>query len=163
MKYKRFILGISIILVLFVLMLYSHQEYDKNDVHIKKLTQIFENSEKYNGTKISFCVWVKEINETNNSIKAAIQKKPYMYPMVEIYTGNLDITNIKKGDLIDVIGIVDGKNRIIATKIWLNEQWKADLIYIRSLPAIPFVLILFLRTWRFNVNTLRFERRKRNA
>lgn len=163
MKYKRFIFSELIILVLIVLMLYSYQEYDKNDVHIKKLTQIFENSEKYNDTEISFLAYVDRIDELKNRINVSIEEKPYTYPRVEINTGNLDITNIKKGDLIDVIGIVDGKNHIIATKIWLNEPWKADLIYIRSLPAIPFVLFLFLRTWRFNINTLRFERRKRNA
>ena len=163
MKYKRFILGISIILVLFVLMLYSYQEHDKNDVSVKKLTQIFENSEKYNGTEISLSVWVTDINETSNSIRGTIQEKPYKYPIVEIDAGNLNITNIKKGNLIDVIGIVDGKIHISATKIWLNEPWKADLILYRSLLAIPFVLFLFFRTWRFNINTLRFEQRKRDA
>jgi uncharacterized protein YxeA len=163
MKYKRFILSVLIILVLIGLMLYSYQEYDTNDIYIKKLTQIFENSEKYNDTEISFTAYVGRINETNNSIHVSIQEKPYTYPRVELNTGNLDITNIKKGDLIDVIGIVDGKNHIRATKIWLNEPWKEDLIYIRSLPAIPFVLFLFLRTWKLNINTLRFERRKRNA
>ena len=163
MKYKRFILSVLIILVLFVLMLYSYQEYDKNDVHIKKLTLIFEDSEKYNGTEISFCAWVKGINETNNSIRGSIQEKPYAYPLVEINTGKLNIANIKKGDLVDVIGVVDGKNHITATKIWLNEPWKENLIYIRSLPAIPFILFLFLRTWKLNTNTWQFERRKRNA
>ena len=163
MQYKRFILSVFIILVLLVLMLYSYQEYDKNDVHIKKLTQIFENNEKYNDTEISFLAQVIRIDETNSSIKISIQEKPYTYPSLEISTGNFDIANIKKGDLIDVIGIIDGKNHVTAEKIWLKEPWKVDLIYIRSLPAIPFVLFLFFRTWNFNSKTRRFERRKRNA
>ena len=163
MRFKRIILGVLLILILIVLMLYSYQEYNKNDVHIKKLTQIFENNEKYNDTEISFLAQVIRIDETNSSIKISIQEKPYRYPLLEISTGNLDITNIKKGDLIDVIGIIDGKNHVTAEKIWLKEPWKVDLIYIRSLPAIPFVLFLFFRTWNFNSKTRRFERRKRNA
>ena len=163
MRYKRLIICVLLILTLTFLMLYSYQEYDKNDVQIKKFTQIFENSEKFNNTEISFLAQVTCINTTNHSLRITIQEKPYTYPSLEINTGNLNITNIKKGDLIDVIGVIDGKNHITATKIWLNEPWKANLIYLRSLPAIPFVLYLLLRTWKFNIKTWRFERRKQHA
>jgi len=163
MKHKRIILGLFAIFLLITLMLYCFQEYDKNNPHIKKYKLIFENTENYNNIEISFHAKIITVNKTNQTLHVSIQEEPYTYPIVQINTGNLDIQNLKKGDLIDIIGILHGKNQMTATKIWLNEPWKTDLIYLRSLLAVPFVLYLFFRTWKFNTTAWRFERRKKDA
>jgi len=163
MKYKRLILGLIAIFLLITLMIYSFQEYDKNDPQIKKYKQLFKNSENYNNTEISFVAEIITVNKTDHTLRVFIQEEPYNYPSVEINAGDFDIQNLKKGDLIDIIGILHGKNQMTATKIWLNEPWKTDLIYLQSLLAIPFILYLFFRTWKFNTKAWRFERRKINA
>jgi hypothetical protein len=70
---------------------------------------------------------------------------------------------LKKGDVLDIIGILDGQNHVTAQNIWKNEQWKDDLIYVRSLPAIPFALYLFFKTWKFNPKKIRFYRRNKDT
>ena len=144
-------------------MIYCFQEYDKNNLQIKKYKILFESSDQYNNTGISFQASIYWVNKTNHTLRVEIEEKPWRYPHITINTGNIDIQNLKKGDLIDVIGILNGKNQMTATKLWLDEPWKADLINLRSLPAIPFVLYLFFRTWKYNTTSWRFERRKKNA
>jgi len=163
MKHKRLILGLLALFLLITSMVYCYQNYGKNDPQTKKYRQLFENPETLNNTEISFLGEILAIDRTNQSLRIFIQKEPYTYPPIEINTTNVDTQNLKKGDLIDIIAVLHGKNQITATKIWLNEPWKTDLIYIRSLPAIPFVLYLFFRTWKFNTTTWQFERRKKNA
>jgi hypothetical protein len=163
MKYIRLILGLMVIILLISLMIYCSQEYAKNDPHIKKCKVLFQSSDYYNNTEISFLASIYWVNKTNHTLRVEIEEQPYRYPYITINTGNIDIQNLKKGDLIDVIGVLNGKNRMTATKLWLDEPWKTDLIYLRSLPAVPFVLYLFFRTWKFNTTSWRFERRKKNA
>lgn len=163
MKYKRLILGVIAILILTLLMIYSVQEYGKNSPQIKKYKQVFLNGEYLNNSEITFKAQIIAVNQSNHTLHVSIQEEPYHYPHVEIFTGNLTIRNLKNGDLIDVIGTLQGKNQITATKIWIDEPWKEDLIYLRSLPAIPFVLYLFFRSWKFDFTTWRFQRRKKDA
>ena len=70
---------------------------------------------------------------------------------------------MQKGDIVEILGVLDGKNHVTAEKTLVIERWKYDLIIIRSLPAIPFALYLFFRKWRFNKKTFRFERRTKDA
>jgi len=143
--------------------MYAYQNAENNDPQIKKYKQIFEHTETYNNTKISFTAEILAIDRINQTLRVFIQERPYTYPQVHINTANLTIDNLQKGDLIDVIAIVHAENKMTATNIWRNEPWKDNLIYLRSLPAIPFALYLFFRTWKFNNQTWRFERRKKNA
>jgi hypothetical protein len=163
MKYSRLILGVIAIIILILLMVYSAQEYDNNNPQIKKYKQVFLNAEYLNNTEISFKAQITAINQSNHTLRATIQEEPYNYPKIELYTEHLTIQDLKKGDLIDVIGTIQGKNKIAATQIWLDEAWKGDLVYLRSLPAIPFVLYLFFRTWKFDFSTWRFKRRTKDA
>jgi hypothetical protein len=163
MKYKRILIGLFVLFLLITSMVYSYQNYERNDPQIKKYTQIFEHPENYDNTKISFKAEILAIDWINQTLRVFIQEKPYTYPQVYLNTGTINTKNLQKGDLIDVIAILHGTNNITATNLWLNEPWKENLIYIRSLPAIPFVIYLFLRTWKFNTQTWRFERRKKNA
>ena len=68
---------------------------------------------------------------------------------------------LKIGDKIEIFGTINNKNHISAEKVLITPRWKYDLIFIRSLPAIPFALFLFFRTWKFNRSSFRFERRKK--
>lgn len=67
------------------------------------------------------------------------------------------------GDTIEVYGTLFDGTHMTADKLLISEKWKDDLIYIRSLPAIPFALYLFFRTYRFNPRSCWFERRKNHA
>jgi len=163
MKHKRIILGLFALFLLITSMMYAYQNAESNDPQIKKYKQIFEHTETYNNTKISFTAEILAIDRINQTLRVFIQERPYTYPQVHINTANLTIDNLQKGDLIDVIAIVHAENKMTATNIWRNEPWKDNLIYLRSLPAIPFALYLFFRTWKFNNQTWRFERRKKNA
>jgi hypothetical protein len=163
MKHIRKILGLLLLCLLITSMIYSYQNYEKNDPYIQRLTQIFAHPEYYNNTEISFKAEILSIDTINHTLRAFIQERPYTYPQIIINTKNLQTPTLQKGNLIDVITIYHGKNTFTATKLWLNEPWKENLIYLRSLPAVPFVLYLFFRTWRFNSVNWRFERRKKNA
>lgn len=80
-----------------------------------------------------------------------------------MYIKTNSLKDLHKLDLIRIYGVLDGTKHITAEEIWIYNQWANDLIYIRSIPAIPFALFLFLKTWKFNRKTFRFERRKRDA
>lgn len=67
------------------------------------------------------------------------------------------------GDVVEVYGTLSSGTHMTAEKLLISEQWKDDLIYLRSLPAIPFALYLFFRTYRFNPDTRRFERRQKDG
>jgi hypothetical protein len=162
MKHTRLLLGILALFILLTSMGYSYQNYQKNDPQIKQYNQFFTNPASLNNTEISFLGEILSIDNINHSLRIFIQKQPYTYPTLEINTTQVNTQNLKKGDLIDIIARIQGQH-IIVTQLWRNEPWKTNLIYIRSLPAIPFALYLFLRTWTFNTTTWRFERRKKNA
>ena len=156
MKNRRLILGISLVVILILLILYSDLEYNNYNPSIE---YIFENFETYNNTTISFGGVIEEINTTNQQITISIPRTPYL---VEIKTDTIE-DNMQKGDIVEILGVLDGKYHVTAEKILVIQQWKYDLIIIRSLPAIPFALYLFFRKWRFNKKTFRYERRTKDA
>lgn len=156
MKHKRLISGIFLAVILASLLLYSSLEYNNYDPSIE---YILENFETYNNTKISFSGVVEKVNGTNQQITISIPRTPYL---IEIKTDTIE-DNMQKGNIVEILGVLDGKYHVNAEKILVIERWKSDLVIIRSLPAIPFALYLFFRTWQFNKKTLRFERRDRDA
>ena len=156
MKYQRIIVGLLLAIIFSLSILYSGLEYNKHDPNIN---YIIENFEKFNNTQISFSGVIKEVNTSTKQI--TISTPPYPY-IIEIKTDKIT-KDMKQGNLVEILGILQGENHVLAEKILVVERWKSDLIIIRSLPAIPFALYLFFRTWRFNKKTYRFERRKKNA
>ena len=156
MKNKRLISGIFMVAILASLILYSGIEYNNHDPSIE---HILENFETYNNTKISFSGVIKEVNTTNQQITISIPQTPYV---LKIKTDSFE-DDMQKGNIVEILGVLDGKCHVSAEKILVIERWKSDLIIIRSLPAIPFALYLFFRTWRFNKETFRFERRNKDA
>lgn len=163
MNHTRIILAALSILLLVGLMIYSFQARYENHPQIQKLTNLFEHPNQWNNTEISFYAEVLSVNTTTRTLRVFIQQRPYTYPQVIINTGELDIQDLKKGDLIDVIGRFHPDNQLTATYLWRNEQWKNNLIYLRSLPAIPLILFVFFKTWTLDTTTWRFKRRNNHA
>ena len=159
MRHKRKILGFVLIIILISLMIYSSLENEKETYDI---FYIFENHQK-DDNKILFTGEITEINYSYGTIILRLSNPPYDQKKIKIEDLERHKYNPKKGDILEILGIkTEGKN-ITVVKILIFERWKHDLIYIRSLPAIPFALFLFFKTWRFNKKTYRFERRKQNA
>ena len=163
MNHKRAVIGSLLLIILIVSMLYSYQEYDKNNEHVKQFKEIFQHSENYTNTAVLFRAQVINVDLANKTLYCSLQEEPYTYPRLTINIKIISTTTIQRGDLIDVKGTITGKNQITATQLWIDEPWKEDLIYLRSLAALPIVFYLFFTTWRLNMQTWRFERRKRHA
>ena len=157
MKHKRFILGIFLAGILILLMLYSSLECNNKDPGIR---HILENFEMYNNTKVSFTGEIAGVNRTNKTLTIWLKEPPYSLMIIEI--DNLEC-DLQEGNIVEILGVLDGEKHVTAEKILASTRWQYDLIYIRSLPAIPFALYLFFRTWKFNSKTWRFERRRKNA
>jgi len=158
MKKKKFMCIVLLLILLILLLVYSHLEFNTHDY--PNSGYIFENYQMFNNTEITFKAKIKEIYPTNQTITANIGDPPYS--LVEIKTKNID-SQLQKGDNIFVIGILNGKKTITAERIFFKEPYNDYLIVLCSIPAIPFVLYLFFRTWRFNRKTVSFERRQNNV
>jgi hypothetical protein len=157
MHHNKLIIGITLTIILALLMIYSsigHNIFDPD------IDYIVENFEEYNNTQVSFSGEIIEINQSNNNMSIKVLEPPYI--KLNIHLNNTK-QNLKKGDYAQILGILDGKNHVTAEKILRIDRWEHNLIYLRSLPAIPFALYLFFKTWKFNKETYRFERRKKNA
>ena len=157
MKYKRLALGIILILILFSLMLYYNQDHNNHDPDVQYILDHFE---QFNTTKVCLGGEVKNVDIINNTLLVQISQSQESIIMMSI-TETLNST--QQGDIVEVYGVLTSRNSITAEKLLIYQRWKYDLIYIRSLPAIPFVLYLFFRTYSFNLDTFRFERRKNHA
>ena len=157
MRYRRFMLGFLLVSILFFLMCYSSLEHDNKD---PDMDYILENFENYNNTMVSFGGKVEVLDESGQEVTVRLSEPPYL----SINAGTEDIKEkLQDGDIVEILGILDGKNHVTAEAVLVSEQWKNDLIYIRSIPAIPFALYIFFRRWKFNRKTFRFERRVRDA
>ena len=143
---KRGIVAIVSIALLISLMLYSCAEHNEKDPDMEYILQHYE---EFIGKEVYFTGKVKEINGTKVKIK--LMEPPYKCINVAMEG------NFKVGDVVEILGILDGKEHVIAKKILVMKEWKYKLIFIRSLPAIPFVLYLFFREWRFNFKKFKFE------
>ena len=162
MRYQRLILGCIIIGVLLSVMVYSFQEYGRNDPQIKKYRQIFGSPEQFNNTSLSFSAEVLSVDPINQTVTAFIRAGAYTFPPVEII-GVSDVSMLQKGDEIDVIGVFHDTNQVTITEMWVHHPWELTVLYLRSLLALPFVFYLFFLTWRWNAAGWRFVRRKTDA
>jgi hypothetical protein len=138
-------------------MLYYSLDYNHHDPDTQ---YIFDHFEQFNGTKVMFTDEVKNVDKTNNTISIQIGSSPKSIILINT-TEN--VTTIQQGDIVEVYGVLTSRNTMTAEKLFISERWKSDLIYIRSLPAIPFAVYLFFSTWRFNPSTRRFEQRQKHA
>ena len=121
-------------------------EHNKKDPDME---YILKNFEEHNNTQVTFVGRV--IKAGNGGMEINLMEPPYTSLAIQ--------TNItaKKGDIVEVTGILDGKEHVSASKVMVSKEWKYNLIFIRSLPAIPFALYFFLRRWKFNFKKFVFE------
>ena len=158
MMKNKFLLIFPLVILLILLLLYSHLEFTDNDY--PNGGYLFEQYQRFNNTEICFRAQIYEINQTNHTILATLVDYPHSF--VEITTQSID-PQLKKEDTIFVVGVLKGEKTVSANKILVKGLMEDAIIFISSIPAIPFVLYLFFRTWRFNRRTFSFERREKHA
>jgi hypothetical protein len=147
------LLAMVTILALISLMAYSSLEHDEKD---PDMDYILAHYERFEGKEVHFGGKVVGINGTEAKIK--LMEPPYDYLNVTIKNAS-----VEKGDVLEVLGILDGERHVTAKKILVSKGWKYSLIFIRSLPAIPLALYLFFKNWKFNPKKFMFEGREKNA
>jgi hypothetical protein len=157
MKHKKLILGCILFLLLISLMLYYSLGHNNHDPDTQ---YIVDHWEEFTTNKVVLDATVKTVDHANNTLSIAIS--PYPQGIIHVNTTE-PLTNAKPGDLVEMYGTFTGRNQMVADKLLITEQWKNNLIYLRSLPAIPFALYLFFRTYRFNRDAYRFERRQKHG
>jgi len=74
MNHKRVLLGFILVVLLFLLMLYSSLEHDRYDPDIEYMLANFE---KYNNTKITFTGEIIETNTTSQTLTVQVREPPY--------------------------------------------------------------------------------------
>jgi len=141
---KWSILFISILLLLII---YTGIEHNKKDPDME---YILKNFEEFNNTEVTFVG--KVISVTNQSMEIKLIGAPYTCLSI-----NVKNVSAENGDIVEITGILDGREHVTAEKIIVSRGWKYDLIFIRSIPAIPFALYFFLRRWKFNFKKFMFE------
>lgn len=150
---RKIIAAALALLALLLLMTYSSLEHDEKD---PDMDYILANHEKFEGKEVHFGGKVAEVNGTE--VKINLMEPPYDYLNVTIKN-----VSIEKGDIVEILGILDGRKHVTAEKVLVSKSWKYSLIFIRSLPAIPFALYLFFKHLRFNPKKFMFEEREKNA
>ena len=155
--HKRFIIGILLFLLLFTLMLYYSLEHNNHDPDPQ---YILDNYQKFTTTKVRLDGVVTDVDRTNNTLRIQVNQASGRHILISTME---PLNTTQQGDVVEAYGTLISPNHMNAEKLLISQRWKHDLIYVRSLPAIPFALYLFFRTWHFNPDARRFERRKNHA
>ncbi len=158
MNKKKSFLIVFLLAFLVFLLLYSYVDFTQYDY--SNSNYLFENHQRFNDTEITFRARIVEIYPTNQIILAAVDEYPHT--VVEIITSTGDF-HFQNDDVIFVIGVLKGEKTVFAEKILVKGPWDDTLIYMLSIPAIPFVLYLFFRTWRFDWKSFTFTWRRKDA
>ena len=143
--------------MLFLLILYYNLNHNKHDLDNQYILDHFE---EIATTKVKLDGVIKNVDNTNHILLIRVGSRPEDIILVST-TEPLNTT--QQNDVVEVYGSFTSRTHMTAEKLLINQRWKHDLIFIRSLPAIPFTLYLFFRTWRFSRKTYHFERRKNHA
>jgi len=152
MKHKRLVLALFPVVILSLLMIYSGLEYNHYNPGIKYILQNFDT---FNNTRIYFDGQVSQVDETHHTISIGVPVEPWLLEIKIPSTENIP----QKGDFVEIYGTLNTKDYVTAEKILISQPWQIDLIYIISLPAIPFAVYLFFKTWKFDRKKIRFVRR----
>jgi len=155
MKHTRLILGSLLILLLFTLMLYY--SIDRHN-HEPSTYYILSHYEEFTTTNVQLNGVVHNVDSTNNTLLVRVDvsfKDGILVSTTE------PLQTVHPGDQIELYGHFTSRNHLTAEKLLIYEQWNYTLIFIRSLLGVPFVMYLFFRSYRFNPDTWRFERRQK--
>lgn len=155
MYQKRFTFGLILVILLIGLMLYYSIDHNN---HNPDPQYILDHYEDYFTTKVVFTGEVEKIILINNTLLIHVTSTSE-----RILISTTEPLKTQQGDMIEVYGNFTSRTRMTTENLLINSRLGYDLIFIRSLPAIPFALYLFFRTYRFNPTTYRFERRQRHG
>ncbi len=153
MKHQRLIIAVIVSVLLISLILY---QVTYQDIYDPDIEYIFAHIEDYSNTSIAFTGEIIEADAMQQHIIVAVGPPPLLLTV----TLPSHTDEVAVGDIVEISGILHNRSHVTAQQLVHFERWKFDLIYIRSLPAIPFVLYLFFRTWRFDLKTFYFQRRR---
>ena len=134
MKYKRVTVGLLLIIVLLLLMTYHSLDYNNHDPDIN---YILENSEIYINTTVAFTGEIKTITTHNQTMTIQLTTPS---PLTITIPAQIIEKTPQQWDIIEILGVLTKQNQVTAQAVMVMQRWKFDLIYIRSLPAIPFAL-----------------------
>jgi len=157
MKHHRLLLGSLLLLLLLSLMVYYTLEHN---YHEPDPQYILNHPEDFVNTKVLFTGEITNVDRNNRTLLVRVTSAPD--GIIQVTTTE-PLTQTHPGDVVEMYGTLTSRNQMNAESLLIFPQWKKDLIYLRSLPAIPFVLYIFSRAYRFNPNTYRFERRKQDG
>ena len=149
----------ALILILFIcllgLMTYC---YLYKNTYDPGLSYRLDHFEEYKDEPIAFSGIIQKIDTENNTLIVEVTQPPYI-DMTVITSKIPDDT--KQGDIVEILASFHTPNIVHAEKIIVTHTFEYYLIYLRSLPAIPFALYFFFKNWRFNKKTWYFEWRMR--
>jgi hypothetical protein len=157
MKHQRILLGILLFSILLGVMLYdtlNHNTYDPDSSYI------ITHADQFRDTNVTISGTVQSIDAVNHSFSIQITGSPHN--ILHVTTTNLPQT-IHPGDTVELYGTLTNRTQMTSIQLLIYEQEPYNLIFLRSLPAIPFVLYLFFKTYRFNRKRVCFERRQRHG
>lgn len=154
MKHHRLLLGSLLLLILLSLMGYYTLEHN---YHNPGPQYILDHVEDFINTKVVLSGEITHVDKTNHTLLVQVTSAPDS--IIQVTTTD-SLTRTQPGDVIEMYGTLTSRKQMNAESILIFDQWNNTLIYLRSLPAIPFVLYLFFKAYRFNPSTYRFERRK---
>jgi len=158
MQKRKVVLVILLLVILIFLLFYSYLEFNKNDY--PDSGYLFAHYQTFNNTEITFPARIRDIDTANQTLTANIGDPPYT--LIEINISTIKNT-LHRGDSIFVIGILTGNRTVSAERIFVRDPGLDYFIFISSIPAIPYVLFLFFRTWCFDRKSFTFIQRKKNA
>jgi hypothetical protein len=157
MRHQRLVLGFILLLLLTLLMVYYHIDHNN---HIPDAQYILDHYGQFTTTNVVLDGIVTQVDTAHHTLLLQVTSSPENKILVSTTTP-LDAT--QPGDRVELYGNFTNRTNMVAENLLIYEQWNYNLIFLRSLPAIPFVLFLFFSTYRFNSETRRFERRKPHA
>jgi|TARA_B100000959_G_C14911153_1_gene595165 hypothetical protein len=143
---NRFLIGVFFFLILIMFGIYNSLEYDKHRKYPPLSDAISEPSAYADKKMVIMGYEVKDVQDNSFIVEIANQ---------QVTIVNAPTVNV--GDRVEVLGTLKPDYQFLAEKTIVSTKWNHYLIYIRSIIAIPLVLFLFFRKWRFDFNYLRFR------
>lgn len=138
-------------------MLYYNLEHNN---HNPNPEYILKHYEDFLNTKVLMSGEITYVDGINQTLLVRVTNAPD--DIIQVTTTE-PLSKTQPGDVIEMYGTLTNRNQLDAESVLIFEQWKNTLIYVRSLPAIPFALYLLFLAYRFNTATIRFERRKHDG
>ena len=146
---NRLILGVILFSVILGFGIYYNSEFERHKEYPSIGDAVLDPS-KYIGKKV--VIWSHRVVDIGDNTFT-----------IEVTDQRFTVTNASKvdvGDRVEVLGTLEPGYRITAEKIIVSKEWKYYFIFVRSIVAIPLVLFLFFRNWKFDFKRFEFRGRE---